>query len=77
MLKCREITRLLSEARERELTLAEKTTLKLHVMMCSPCRNFGKQIDLLGQISRSYVKNPGQDPVKKQDDNDGGSSNRR
>ncbi|TAJ16747.1 MAG: zf-HC2 domain-containing protein, partial [Rugosibacter sp.] len=43
MVNCREATRLMSEQQERELVLRERLPLKLHVMMCTGCRNFGQQ----------------------------------
>jgi predicted anti-sigma-YlaC factor YlaD len=56
MMNCQQATRLLSDARERELSLKERAALKVHVMMCSGCRNFGKQMGILGDIARNYVK---------------------
>ncbi|HRD89012.1 MAG TPA: zf-HC2 domain-containing protein [Accumulibacter sp.] len=56
MLNCREVTRLLSESQERTLGLSERMSLKVHVLICSGCRNFGKQMDALRQITRAYVK---------------------
>lgn len=56
MLNCQAITRLLSESQERTLTLQERMSLKMHVMMCSGCRNFGKQMHTLRQVARAYAK---------------------
>lgn len=47
---CRESSRLLSDGFERRLTLAERFRLRLHMWMCSPCRNFGLNLDLLHRI---------------------------
>jgi predicted anti-sigma-YlaC factor YlaD len=55
MLNCQAITRLLSESQERTLTLQERMSLKMHVMMCSGCRNFGKQMQTLRQVARAYA----------------------
>lgn len=54
MLTCDEATRLLSERRERPLTLREKMSLRLHTAMCSACRTFGTQVDELGDMMRSF-----------------------
>jgi len=54
MKNCREITRLLSEAQERELTLGERASLRIHTAICSGCRNFGRQMNVLRGISRAY-----------------------
>lgn len=56
MLNCREATRLMSEAQEHPLKLGENLSLKMHVMMCSGCRNFGKQMHALRQITRAYTE---------------------
>jgi len=53
---CREVTRLLSEAQERSLSLGERTSLRVHLMICAACRNFGQQMDSLRQISRAYAR---------------------
>lgn len=55
MLTCRRVTELLSEAQERPLSLRDRAALKMHTMMCDGCRNFGRQLDVLRKISRSYV----------------------
>lgn len=56
MLNCRQVTRLYSESQERTLNLQERMSLKIHVMMCSGCRNFGKQMHTLRQVARAYAK---------------------
>lgn len=56
MMNCRHATRLLSEAQERELSLSERTGLKLHTAMCAGCRNFGRQMQVLRKISRAYSR---------------------
>ena len=55
MLNCHKATQLMSQAQERELSLQERLGLKLHTGMCAACRNFGRQMPLLRQISREYV----------------------
>ena len=40
MLNCKEVTRLISESFDRNLSLRERFGLRLHVMMCSTCRLF-------------------------------------
>ncbi|TCT10250.1 hypothetical protein EDC26_102206 [Paralcaligenes ureilyticus] len=56
MLNCRKATRPLSQSQERALSLKEGMSLKIHVTMCSGCRNFGRQLDVLRQIARTYAK---------------------
>ncbi|WP_413231444.1 zf-HC2 domain-containing protein [Microbulbifer variabilis] len=56
MKSCREATRLMSESQERNLYFSEQAGLKLHLAMCAPCRNFGKQLRILRRISKSYAE---------------------
>lgn len=56
MMNCQQSTRLLSDAQERELSLKDRAALKFHVMICSACRNFGKQMGTLRDIAHQYAK---------------------
>lgn len=58
MLNCQEATRLLSESQERDLAFSERMNLKLHLLLCQGCANFGKQMGVLRQLARRY-KNAG------------------
>lgn len=58
MLNCIDATRLLSEERERPLTMKERMALGMHTMMCSGCRNFGKQMHILSLAAKVYAKRP-------------------
>ncbi len=69
MMNCQQATRLLSDAQERELSLKDRAALKFHVMMCSGCRNFGKQMGTLRDIAHSYAK-------RQENDDDVGISQR-
>lgn len=51
---CQEATRLMSLAMERNLSLKETVDLKLHLMVCSLCVQFSKQIQSLRRILNSY-----------------------
>jgi len=56
MMNCQQATRLMSEAQERPLSLREKVALKLHLLICSGCKNFSLQIPFLSQAMRAYAK---------------------
>ncbi|MDD2885973.1 MAG: zf-HC2 domain-containing protein [Dechloromonas sp.] len=60
MLSCKDATRLLSEAQDRPLTLAEKMQLEIHLAMCRGCRNFKGQIAFLREACKHYI-----DPAQK------------
>jgi hypothetical protein len=56
MMNCKEATRLLSEKKDRPLSGKEKTSLTFHTLICSACRNFGKQMDSISIFAQSYIK---------------------
>ncbi len=58
MLSCKEVTHLLSEAQERELSLGEKLGLRMHLVMCKGCSNFRDQMDFIRRACRGYLNRP-------------------
>lgn len=63
MMNCQQATRLISESQDRALSLSEKMSLKMHVLMCAGCKNFSLQIPFLSQAMKAYAK--GFDEAKK------------
>lgn len=55
MLTCKEATRMLSEAQDRPLTVAERMQVQMHLAMCRGCRNFREQMDFLRAACRRYL----------------------
>lgn len=55
MLRCKEVTHLLSEAQDRNLSFSERLQLKMHLAMCTGCRNFKGQMAFLRQACRRYL----------------------
>jgi hypothetical protein len=49
-------SRLISESQERSLSLPEKMSLKMHLMMCSGCTNFKQQVPFLSQAMKAYAQ---------------------
>lgn len=56
MMNCKQATALLSQRQERPLTQVERLSLRFHLMMCSGCRNFSRQMESLRAMSRGYAK---------------------
>ncbi|MBW8068205.1 MAG: zf-HC2 domain-containing protein [Ferrovum sp.] len=54
MLNCKQATELMSQRLDRDLSIPQKLSLRLHLMMCVGCRNFGRQMDFLRQVSRKF-----------------------
>ena len=44
---CKEVHRLTSEGMDRELTMVERTRVRMHLLVCNACRNFTGQMDLI------------------------------
>lgn len=55
MLKCIEVTELSSQEMERALSLREQLSLRTHLVICSGCSNFRKQMKTLRQVMQAYA----------------------
>lgn len=58
MLTCKQVTRLLSEAQDRKLGIAERLKLEMHLTICKGCSNFKAQMNFLRAACRRF---PGRD----------------
>jgi len=47
---CGNISRLLSDGYERELTLPERMRIRMHLWMCRPCSNYGNSLGLINRL---------------------------
>lgn len=56
MIKCKQATQMLSEKLDRPLSAKEKINLAMHTAICTPCRQFGKQMETIRGLSKSYTK---------------------
>ncbi len=59
MLNCRQATQLMSLRMDRKLGVRQKLGLRLHLMMCSGCRNFDRQMDFLRRGLRRFTQRDG------------------
>ncbi|MGS0896169.1 zf-HC2 domain-containing protein [Burkholderia stagnalis] len=57
--KCKNVTRLLSDALDRHLTLHERVQVRVHLPTCSGCRTYRGQIALLRAAAKAAA---GQEP---------------
>jgi hypothetical protein len=53
MLSCKETTELVSREADERLTLKETFDMRVHVMMCSACRNYRSNVQFLRQACRA------------------------
>ena len=54
MLSCKEVTRLLSQAQDRPLTLGERVKLGLHLLACTACTRFSRQLAFMRTALSRY-----------------------
>ena len=54
MLNCKQATELMSQGMDRKLAPMQRMSLRFHLLMCSGCRNFGRQMDFLRQGLRKF-----------------------
>lgn len=52
ILNCRDATALMSQEQERKLTLGERLALRLHVLICTGCNNFRRQMVVVRNAAR-------------------------
>ncbi|MEX1216776.1 zf-HC2 domain-containing protein [Saccharospirillum sp.] len=72
MMNCEQATRLMSDSRERELSIRERAAIKMHNLMCSGCRNFNVQVEQVGQMARRFARENDEvtgEPAEKEKDN--------
>ncbi|MGM0564141.1 MAG: zf-HC2 domain-containing protein [Pseudomonadota bacterium] len=62
MLNCHQATQLMSRAQDEKLTLAKRGQLRMHLLMCSACNQFSRQVKSLRHISRAYARPEGDSP---------------
>ncbi len=58
MFSCYKATALISLSNERPLVFREKASLRMHLMMCSMCRNFQRNSRTLSKAMTAYTKLP-------------------
>jgi hypothetical protein len=51
-ISCKEASRLLSQAQDRELSLGERIRLRIHLAICRGCRAFSAQLAFLRRAVR-------------------------
>ena len=55
-ISCKEASRLISQAQDRELSLGERVALRLHLAICRGCRAFSAQLAFLRAAVRRLAE---------------------
>lgn len=56
MLNCKEVTEVCSVEMDRPLRLGERVSLHTHLMMCTGCTQYRKQLKTLREVMRAYAQ---------------------
>jgi Putative zinc-finger len=55
MLTCKEASRLISQRRDRELSVGERLSLRVHLALCAACVRVSAQFDFLHKALARYA----------------------
>lgn len=55
MLSCKEVSKLVSRAQDRSLSMRERIAVRMHLFMCTLCRRYKKQLDFLTRAGRGFL----------------------
>ena len=55
MLTCKQASQFISASLDRPLTLRERLTLKLHLLICKYCKRFSQQVSAMRVALRTMV----------------------
>ncbi len=64
MLRCREVSKLVSESMDRELPLRQRLQVWMHLAMCRLCAGFARQLRLLRRALREQPDRLADDPTQ-------------
>lgn len=56
MLKCNQVSRIVSTDDYQELGFMKKVEFKMHLMMCSHCKRYVDQIKSMGTVGRELAR---------------------
>jgi predicted anti-sigma-YlaC factor YlaD len=59
MRSCRDISALVSQGLDKKLSWRERFTVRMHLMMCTRCRNFQTQTLFIRKAAHDYAESMG------------------
>lgn len=64
MLRCREVSKLVSESMEHELLLRQRLQIWMHLAMCRLCAGFARQLRLFRRAARENPERLAAEPAE-------------
>ena len=52
MMNCKEVSRLVSEMKDHDVSWGQRTAVRFHLMMCKMCRVYQSNLEMLSRIAR-------------------------
>jgi putative zinc finger protein len=52
---CKQVTELISQGMDRDLSWAERLRIRLHLMLCKGCTHYEDQMAVLRNVSRAFA----------------------
>ena len=59
MLNCKEVTEVCSAELDRPLRLGEQVSLRTHLLMCTGCTEYRRQLRTLREVMKAYADGRG------------------
>ncbi len=63
MLTCKDSSKLISKSLDQPLVFKERIKLRMHLLFCSACRQFERQMNLIHRIARDFLNRRNQDEI--------------
>ena len=63
MLTCKEVATAIGRDEWCTASWRRRLALRLHLLMCAPCRRYAAQIRAIGTAARSLLREHGEDPM--------------
>lgn len=54
MVNCKQAAQMMSQSQDRKLSLKERIHLKFHLLMCSGCKNYNKQMGFIRKTMEQF-----------------------
>lgn len=55
MISCEEVTRLVSESMDKDLSIGKYIGVRIHLLMCTFCRRFKEQVSFIRELAGMYL----------------------
>ncbi len=65
MLSCKQVSELVSQSLDRSLTMRERMSVRLHLLMCAACARFGRQLAFIQATIKKFISDTEQNEAQK------------